>query len=107
MTTAALDAMVQAVTVECSNEEEQLTGLFSMIESHLAMPFDTTVLGVLVTVEAVDLADSGEIVAVCTRDQVQQAIPILKLPLPAPPPQGAEWIDAYRHWLHTTEAQDE
>ncbi|WP_072946307.1 hypothetical protein [Rhodococcus koreensis] len=23
----------------------------------------------------------------------------LDLPLPAPPPDGAEWIEAYRHWL--------
>lgn len=28
-----------------------------------------------------------------------QAIPILDLPLPVPRPDGAEWIDAYRHWL--------
>jgi hypothetical protein len=26
-------------------------------------------------------------------------IPILDLPLPTPPPGGAEWIEAYRHWL--------
>jgi hypothetical protein len=28
----------------------------------------------------------------------EQAIGILDLPLPAPPPAGAEWIEAYRHW---------
>jgi hypothetical protein len=38
-------------------------------------------------------------VAICCRDQVRQAIPILDLPLPTPPPVGAEWIEAYRHWL--------
>jgi len=40
----------------------------------------------------------GEIVAICRRDPVEQAIGILDLPLPEPPPDGAEWIEAYRHW---------
>jgi hypothetical protein len=29
---------------------------------------------------------------------VEQAIGILNLPLPSPPPAGAEWIDVHRHW---------
>ena len=28
----------------------------------------------------------------------KQAVPILKLPLPTPPPKGAEWIAAFRYW---------
>ncbi len=28
----------------------------------------------------------------------RQAIDILELPLPSPPPTGTEWIEAYRHW---------
>ena len=27
-----------------------------------------------------------------------QRIPILDLPLPTPPPEGAQWIEAYRRW---------
>lgn len=65
----------------------------------LALPFDTTVLGVAVTVQRVDLNQREEIVAVCRRGGVRQTVPILDLPLPSPPPHGAEWIDAYRHWL--------
>jgi hypothetical protein len=26
------------------------------------------------------------------------AISVLDLPLPEPPPKGARWIAAYRHW---------
>lgn len=51
-----LDAMVAEATVDAYNDEEQLTGLSTLIEEHL------------------------------------------DLPLPAPPPGGAEWIEAYRHW---------
>lgn len=42
--------------------------------------------------------DAGQIVAICTRDRARQAIPIVDLSLPTPPLEGAEWIDAYRHW---------
>ena len=67
-----------------------------MIEDNLTMQF-TTVLGVEATVRKVDLtADS--IVAICTRGRERQRIDLLDLPMPTPPPDGAEWIDAYRHW---------
>jgi hypothetical protein len=56
------------------------------------------VLGFAVSVVSVDLADSGQIIAVCSRDGMRQAIPILDLPTPAPAPPGAEWIAAYRRW---------
>jgi hypothetical protein len=42
--------------------------------------------------------DARAIVAVCTRGKHRQAIVILDLPLPDPAPDGAEWIEAYRHW---------
>ena len=71
----------------------------TMIEDHLALAFETTVLGVPVTVERVDLTQREEIVAVCRRAGVRQTVPIIDLPLPSSRPAGAEWIDAYRHWL--------
>ena len=94
---AELDALVDEATVDAYGEDEQLTGFAVMIGDNLAMPFETTVLGVTVTVRKVDQTASG-IVAVCVRGRHRQAIPILDLPLPDPPPDGAEWIAAYRHW---------
>src|SRR5271157_3116587 len=41
--------------------------------------------------------ESG-VVAICVHGKHRQAIPILDLPLPDPPPQGVEWIAAYRRW---------
>jgi hypothetical protein len=91
--------MVEEATVDCYNEDEQATGLFTMIEENLEVPFETRVLaGVSVAVASVDLTDSNQIVAMCRRDGLRQAIPILDLPLPTPPPAGAEWIEAYRRW---------
>lgn len=93
-----LDAMIEDATVDAYNDEEQVTGLFTMLEEHLALPFDTEVLGITVTVTKIDLTAANDIVAICRRDTHKQAIPILDLPLPGPAPDGAEWIDAYRRW---------
>jgi len=98
---AELDALVEEATIDAYGDEEQLMGFFSMIEENLALPFETTVLGVTVAVEKVELVGSvgGHIVAICKRGRHRQAIPITALPLPSRRPDGAEWIDAYRHWL--------
>lgn len=98
MTAAELDALIEEAIVDCYNEAEQVTGLFTMIEDHLALPFETSLLGMTVTVAKVDLTAGDEIVAICRRDGHKQAIPLLELPLPAPAPAGAEWIKAYRRW---------
>jgi hypothetical protein len=72
--------MVEEATVDCYNEEEQATGLFTMIEENLTVPFETRVLGVSATVTGLDLTDSIQIVATCCSDGLRQAIPILDLP---------------------------
>jgi hypothetical protein len=95
---ARLDDMIEQAMVDAYDESEQMTGWFTMIDENLAVPFETTVLEVPVTVERVDLNESEQIVAVCARGRSRQPIPILDLPLPAPPPDGAEWIEAYRQW---------
>ncbi len=96
--TNRLDKLITEATVDCYNESEEVTGIFTMLEENLAVPFTTTMLGVEVTVERVDLNKAGEIVAVCRRGRDRQRIPVVDLPLPDPKPKGAEWIDAYRRW---------
>ena len=95
---ARLEAMIEEATVDCHDESEQVTGWFTMIDEHLAVPFETKILGVLAIVERVDLNRSEQIIAVCSRGRDRQSLPILDLPLPRPLPAGAEWIEAYRHW---------
>jgi hypothetical protein len=97
-TAAKLDELIEEATVDCYNESEQRTGIYTMLEDNLELPFQTSVLGVNVTVERIDLTAAEEIVAICMRDRARQAIPILELPLPVPPPRGVEWIEAYRRW---------
>jgi Calcium binding len=54
----AIEEMIEQATVDALNESEQITGWFTMIDENLAVPFETTVLGVPVTVEGVDLNQS-------------------------------------------------
>jgi hypothetical protein len=93
-----LDAMIEEAIVDAYTESEQVVGFHTMIDMHLDLPFEIVVLGVAATVKKVDVTAAGEIVALCYRGRERQAIPILALPLPDPPPAGWEWIEAYRRW---------
>ena len=97
-----LAALIEQATVDCYNESEQATGLYTAIEDNLTIPFTTQVLGVSVEVEAVDLTADDQIAAVCSRNGQRQRVPLLDLPLPDPAPDGAQWIDAYRAWTAGT-----
>jgi hypothetical protein len=94
-----LDAMIAEATVDCYNDSECVTGFYTVIDEHLKVPFQTRVLGIDVTVTCIELSDDEQVVGICTRGRYRQRVPILDLPLPTPPPGGAEWIEAYRHWL--------
>jgi hypothetical protein len=99
LSAARLDEMIEEATMDCYNESEQATGLFTAIEENLALPFRTVILGAEVTVEKVDITTTDQIVAVCRRGRERQKVPILDLPLPDPRPEGSGWIDAYRRWV--------
>lgn len=90
--------MIEEALVDAYGESEQKTGFYTMLEDNLATPFQTEILGVETTVERIDLTDDEQIVTVCARGKSRQRIPILDLPLRDPPPEGAEWIEAFRRW---------
>ena len=96
-----LDELIEEAIVDCYDETEQMVGLFTMIEDNLELPFQTRVLGLEVTVVSVEQSDDGSPVAVCRHGRETQRISLLDLPLPSPPPKGAEWIAAYRHWARS------
>ncbi len=90
--------MVEQATVDACGDSEQITGWLTMMKEYLAVPFETEVLGALITVERVDFDGSEQIVAICRHGRARRSLPIIDLPLPTPLPDGAEWIKAYRHW---------
>ena len=85
-----LDRLVEEAVVDCYNESEQATGLYTMIEEHLRFPFETAVLGVPVTVIGIDISEDDQIMAVCRRGGLRQKLPIVELPLPTPRPAGSD-----------------
>ena len=93
-----LDQLVEEATIDANGDSEQLVGFLCMLQEHLAVPFTTPLLGIPVQVERIDMHDADEIVAICRRGSQRQRLPIVDLPLPSPPPDGWEWIAAYRHW---------
>jgi len=94
---AGLAAMIEAATVDAYGESEQTTDWYAMLEEHLALPFDTTVLGVVAKVASHDLRGGNDIVAIRTRGRERRSVRILDLPLPSSRSAGAEWIEAYHH----------
>lgn len=52
-----LDKLVSEATVDCYGEEEESSGLFTMLEDHLELPFETTILGMPVNVEEIELTE--------------------------------------------------
>lgn len=93
-----LETLVEMAILGAYDEAEQCVGFLAMLEDHLSLPFETTVFGLPVTVESVDLTDADAIVAICRYGAARRVFPVLDLPLPSPPPAGAEWIEAYRYW---------
>jgi predicted regulator of amino acid metabolism with ACT domain len=88
--------------VDAYTESEQITAFFTKIDEHLVTPFAARVLGMDVVVTRIELTNDEQIVAVCRRGVAAQRIAILDLSLPAPPPDGVEWVHAFRLWARPT-----
>jgi hypothetical protein len=93
-----LDAMIAEALVDAYGEDEELVGFHAVLSDRVTVPFTTEVLGVDVIVEEIDLRPGSGVVAICRRGRILQPIGLRDLPLPDPPPAGAEWIEAFRHW---------
>jgi hypothetical protein len=107
VTSERLDELIEEATVDCYDEEEQAGGFCTMIDENLALPFATRIFGVAVSVVAIEQADDGGLKAVCERGGERQLIGLTDLPLPSPPPAGAEWIAAYRRWAEGSWDEEE
>jgi hypothetical protein len=95
---ARLEELVDDALTDAYGESEQVTGFYTMLENDLHLPFETQILGVTATVESIDITEDDQLVAVCRAGKTRQRILLSELPLPSPPPAGAEWIAAYRYW---------
>ena len=60
-----LDELIEQAIVDAYGPAEQAVGFHTTLEQELALPFNTIVLGVTVSVRKLDVNDRGEVVAVC------------------------------------------
>jgi hypothetical protein len=95
---ARLDELIEEALVDAYGESEQVTGFYTMMENDLRLPFETEILGIIVTVEGIDITNDDQLIAVCRKGKTKQRISLSELPLPSPLPEGGEWIVTYRYW---------
>ena len=94
---AELDSIIEDALADAHDEYEQVSGFYCVLEDSVSFPFETTLLGLPVTVTGLDATDD-DVLAVVRRGKHAQKIPLETLPLPAPLPAGGNYLLAYRRW---------
>lgn len=95
-----LEDLIHRAIEDADDPEEQAAAFYEALEDHLRFPFRTALPGgEVLTVQGLAVGEDDEILAVCVRSGEKVGLPLLDLPLPKPPPKGAEWLEAYRLWV--------
>lgn len=95
-----LDRLVEAITVDCYDDEEQMTAFHAVFSDEVEFPAPAAVLGIAVEVLGFDVREDGrELVARCRRPgSVSQEVSLVDLVFP--PESVGGWLQAaYRRCL--------
>jgi len=94
-----LDRLIEELTIDCYNEDEQLTGFLTGLEEEMTSPVSATVVGAPVEVLAFDY--DGDLrhglTASCRRDGTTYVVSALDLVLAEGSPVS-RILAAYRRW---------
>lgn len=94
-----LDGLIEEITVDSHDEDEQLMGFEAAFDKDANLPCDGTVVGQPVTVLSISRGENRrELTATCQRDGRRYEITLLDIELDADP-DTARLIAAYRRWL--------
>jgi hypothetical protein len=94
-----LRELIEEATVDCYGEDEQHTGLLTMIEDEVVCPFRAKVVGEDVEVTGFEWPKDGfGLYAVCQRKGKKHRVDINSLEWVKPKPKGFQWIEAYLAW---------
>jgi hypothetical protein len=94
-----LEELIEEATVDAYGEEEQHSGLLTMIEDNVDCPFTAKVIGEKVTVTGWEWPKAGYgLLAVCERNGKKHRVDVNSLEWVNPRPDGYEWIEAYMLW---------
>ena len=99
--------LIEEATVDAYGEDEQHSGLLTMIEDNVETPFSAKIIGEKVTVVDLTYPKSGYgLVAVCERNGKKHRVDITSLEFVKPRPVGFEWIEAYLDWRGNVIGED-
>ena len=94
-----LEELIEEATVDCYDEEEQHTGLLTMIGDEVVFPFEAKVMGDVVQVMAMKWPDHGYgLQLTCEKNGATYDIDVDSIEWMEPLPEGFEWIEAYLSW---------
>jgi hypothetical protein len=100
-----LDELIEELTVDCHNADEQVTGFVTALEEELTSPVAATVVGEPVEVLALDY--DGDplhgLVARCRRGEATYTVSALDLVV-TDDSQPSRILAAYRRWLRNEQA---
>ncbi|CAN5458342.1 hypothetical protein BH20ACI3_BH20ACI3_41450 [soil metagenome] len=94
---AQLEELIDEATIDCYSEDEQHTGLLTMIEEHVVCPFRAKVISENVEVTGFQWPGHG-LLAICRRNGKTHPVDIDSLEWIEPLPEGYESIAAYQAW---------
>ena len=97
---AALDALIEELTVDAYGDEEQLVGFLTGAEDALAVGEIATVAGVEIRIMAVDCGQDARrgLLAECERDHQRFEVSLAGLTF-GPSSELGQIVAAYRRWL--------
>ena len=100
LSSAELDALIEELTIDCYNDEEQLTGLLTGAEEALVIGETATIAGTEIRIVAVDCPSDTRrgLTAVCERDGQHFELSLADLRF-ADASELGRVTDAYRRWL--------
>jgi len=101
---AALDELIEKITVDASGDAEQLWAFRQAFEDHVAVPSDAFIIGEAISVLKFDY-DGNErrgLTATCCRQDGREYIVSASDVLFLPGTEGARYVAAYRKWMGLT-----
>jgi hypothetical protein len=94
-----LDELIEEATIDCYNEDEQHSGLLTMIEDEVVFPFEAKVMGDVVRITGMQWPDHGYgLQFTCEKHGATYEIDAGSIAWVEPLPEGFEWIEAYLSW---------
>lgn len=98
-TTRELDDLIAEITVDCSGEDEAISGFEVAFENDIRFPLSGAVVGEDVSVLSVGLGHGRrELIATCERAGLSYPVALLDVDL-TEDGDATRLVDAYRRWL--------